>query len=197
MKILARIAPLLTLILLLGCLSSAGKNQLKVCLIANDGFVKNMAITAAEPGGVTSNGNIIPSGAAKLKMHINTTMNQLIVLDAAATKPASSMATQNLVDNPDSAATYNENAGEAESCVKELHVLLANYVKNNLASSTVADDEELINNVNAALINLSNNCLGKTDTQAILSAITPAAQNALPTTPTAVKAAQKKKEEQK
>ena len=173
--------PFLIVVFLLGCIPKEAKNSLEIVLAASSGFYKNITATAAEKGGKAADGTIIPDGPTKIKNHIKT-MNGLINnLDALASSAISAKATQDLVDNPASSATYDEHVSEAVSWIKEIHVLCANYVKNDLPTSSLADDEDLLDKLNSALTGLSNEILGETKTQAILNIIIPTTTVTKPT----------------
>ena len=91
------------------------------------------------------------------------------------------LATQNLVDHPETAADYEQKVSHTVSWIKEVHVMCANYTKNYMPTSSVADDETFLIKLNGSLIGLSNDILGSTKTRSILNTIDPTAtQRAVP-----------------
>ena len=163
-----------------GCLSKKTKNTLEIILACNVGFMKNIKAIEAETS-VTSNGNIVQVGADKLKHHIQSMADALNGLDASASSEAEALATQNLVDHPETAASYEQKVSHMVSWIKEVHVLCANYAKNYMPTSSMADDENFLIKLNEALIGLSNDVLGSNKTRSILNTIDPTAtQSAVP-----------------
>ena len=171
-QVLATVLAVVLLVVWSGCISKKAKNTLEIILAGSAGFLKNIKAIEAETY-VTSNGNIVHAGPAKLKQHIQSMADALDGLDATASSEAEALATQNLVDHPETSANYDQKVSHTVSWIKEVHVLCANYAKNTLPTSSVADDENFLIKLNGALIGLSNDILGSSKTQSILKTIDP------------------------
>ena len=173
-----QIAILLMVVMLIGCTSKEAKIAVELSDIASVGFLKDIDSIVKEPGDDKTQDATYPnlkanSGPAKIKKHIKDIDDLFYRFDSELRGPDVALATRGLVTNPESAATYDEHAKSgAEKAAEELNVLSARRVA-DLATTSLQQDIDYLNKMDALIYALHCNICGTDKAQATRKSIAP------------------------